>query len=162
MPSKRKPGETRGRHGTRQAEIERRKQMTFEFMLQGLRPYQIYELVRTNSELPPGHPERREDLAWNVSQDTIEYYHTWALQRLREIQLIDGRTAYRQSVMRYDELYRRCLEAKDYRGARQALESRDRLLRLDAFTHGDDDGTKPAQAEAAVIELEGGVMFALG
>ncbi len=132
-------------------------------MLQGLRPNQIFDLILANRAArepsSPGHARYRPELDWNVQYNQVlEYYHQ-ATERLREHNFMEGKLAYRQSVLRYEDLFRRALNTGDIRTARMVLRDRDALLKLDAFQHGTDDSSK--KAGKTTIELPGGMSLDL-
>lgn len=154
-------GEGAGRKpGVTNAEIEKRKHIVFELMLQGYRPPQVFDLIVANRALKSAENANdrkryRPDLDWDVQPNQVGEYYRDATERLREMNLEDGRSEFRKSVIRNDDLYRRALAAGDLSTCRQLEKDRRLLLGLDAFEHGVGKSSGPVVQRTA-IELPGG------
>lgn len=144
----RKPGVTN-------AEVARRVQLVYEMMLQGMRPQNIEDLIHAN-RAAKGTNKYRAELDWDVQFNQLCEYHRQATAMLKEEHVIERSALFRQSILRFEDLYRRALAVGDTRAARQHLKDRNALLDLNAFDHGGEGPTAPKGDESVVIELPGG------
>lgn len=149
--------------GVSAAQVEQRRQLVFEMMLQGMRPVHIDQLIQQNAEAK-GTTKWKKELDWNVGRTMIERYYIDALDMLRDVSVVDARAGYRRNLLRLEELYRRCLAKGDENNARACLKDIERLQGLNAFDHSSPTPDKAGGpvADTVGIELPGGQVLMIG
>lgn len=152
-------------------DIEHRKTIVFELMLQGYRVPQIEALIAANrraksSTKAEERAKYREDLDWDIQPRQLREYFRDASAMLRDEFVFERRDEFARTRLQLEDLYRRALSKNDLTNARHVLKERRSLLELNHFDHGDDGGAqtgkgKGAPDDKAVIELPGGQFIEL-
>lgn len=157
--------------GVSDIDIEHRKTVVFELMLQGYRVPQIEGLIAANRRAKDStdaaeRAKYRPELDWDVQPRQLREYYRDAHAMLKDEFACDRRDEFRRYQLRIEDLLRRALNAGDITNARHLLKDKRSLLELNYFDHGGDDPATGAGAGAptdtgAVIELPGGLSVTL-
>lgn len=145
-------------------DIEARKTLVFELMLQGYRVPQIMSLIAANrlardSKDAAERARYRPELDWNVQERQVREYYREASAMLRDEFLHERKDEFIRTRLQFEDLYRRCLQVGDMTNARHLLKDRRLLLGLNDFDHGGDGGQGKGGTvdERVTIKLPGGL-----
>ena len=93
------------------AEFAKRVSIVMEMLLSGLRRCEILEFVR-----------KKDGLNWNVVNSQIDNYIKFANVEIKKIAEKDTEKNYLKAKSRYEFLYRKLINVKDYKGAMSIVE----------------------------------------
>lgn len=134
-------------------EVARRVDKCLDWILKGWNPYRIVKYILFNESLEDGHPDKDNDLVWEVSKDMIFRYCKKADKLIeKDIRKPRREAEFRKALTRYLEQYRKANESDDVTGAIKAQEKIDKLTGILNF-----GGEKKQDAsEQAIIKLDDG------
>jgi hypothetical protein len=105
------------------AELENRVTQVTDLLLKGAKRAQILQFAGK--------------LNWDVSDSMVDKYIGQATEAIRESAVVDRDYEVALAKERYEYLYTQSVSGKDYRGALSVIQSKSKLLGLDAPTRTD-------------------------
>jgi hypothetical protein len=106
-------------------------------LIEAWTPMQIASYFTKIRELPDGHPDKKEELDFDVNERQIYVYIDAAYELMEQTMIPKREVLMKRSIQRYEMLMRKALTEKDFRTALRIQE------RIDAMT-----GTQPKDPES--------------
>lgn len=113
-------------------EVDRRVEIIFEMIIDGWSGMQIARYISANMALNDGHPDKKDELDWSVTERQIYEYYAKAEKLIEEYRLPKREAMLHKAIIRYENLMRRSIAAKDFRTAKSIQERIDKLNGLEA------------------------------
>lgn len=123
--------EKRKHHHADNAEVQRRVQLVYKMIVDGMASYRIVQIIAENQTNADAGKPHDPDLIWNVNERQIRYYYKKAENLFAETQAMARESAFGRSLIRMNEIYRRALVKGDLQSAHRAELRLQELLGVD-------------------------------